>query len=271
MSACLQNSNNSPALAVISEDTASCDPTFSSSISSRREVNETALGFPGVSKARTVSSSSCATNVSNESFCISLGVGPLWWFDVPTHHRTDHDRASLLTEHSRKISVDSAGGSVFEHSRTSSECSDSDGSESQLSSDAQSLYSEEDCQEMVKHILQHDNPTRITIKLHVTENQYSEWESVLNPVNNILYVAMPEKLPPEASKDTFISLLEFAEEKLDVDAVVLCVRKNRPDRASLFETFLIMGFQPLSRKSSLAPPSTAKDSENYFFIYHIED
>lgn len=75
--------------------------------------------------------------------------------------------------------MDSAGGSVFEHSRTSSECSDSDGSDSQHSnSDAQSLYSEEDCQEMVKHILQHENPTRITIKLHVTENQFSEWESV---------------------------------------------------------------------------------------------
>ncbi|CAD7014357.1 unnamed protein product [Ceratitis capitata] len=223
------------------------DPTFSSSISSRREVNENALGYPSVSK------------------------GLCGGFDVPTHHRTDHDRASLLTDYSRKISVDSAGGNVFEHNRTSSECSDSDSSDSQLSGDAQSLYSEEDCQEMVKHILQHDNPTRITIKLHVTENKYTAWESVLNPVNNILYVAMPEKLPPEASKDTFISLLEFAEEKLDVDAVVLCVRKNIPDRGSLFETLLIMGFQPLSRKSPMAPPATANDSENYFFIYHIED
>lgn len=74
--------------------------------------------------------------------------------------------------------MDSAGGNVFEHNRTSSECSDSDSSDSQHSGDAQSLYSEEDCQEMVKHILQHDNPTRITIKLHVTENQFSEWESV---------------------------------------------------------------------------------------------
>ncbi|XP_054736515.1 LOW QUALITY PROTEIN: ornithine decarboxylase antizyme [Anastrepha obliqua] len=247
------------------------DPTFSSSISSRREVNENALGFPSVSKARTVSTSSCATNMSTESFCISLGVGPLWWFDVPTHHRTDHDRASLLTDYSRKTSVDSGGGNAFESIRSSSECSESDGSDSQHSSDVHSLYSEDDCQEMVKHILQHDNPTRITIKLHVTENKYTKWESVLNPINNILYVAMPEELPPEASKDTFISLLEFAEEKLDVDAVVLCVNKNRPDRACLLETFLIMGFQPLSRKSPMAPPATADDSENFFLIYHIED
>ncbi|XP_067630582.1 LOW QUALITY PROTEIN: ornithine decarboxylase antizyme [Eurosta solidaginis] len=246
------------------------DPTFSSSTSSRREVNEHALGFPNVSKMRTISNSSCATNMSTESFSISLGVGPLWWFDVPTHHRTDHDRASLLTDHSRKTSVDSAGGSVFEHSRSSSECSDTDGGDLQRSGDVHSLYSEDDCQEMVKHILQHDNPTRIVIKLHVTENKFTEWESVLNPVNNILYVALPEKLPPEGSKDSFISLLEFAEDKLDVDAVVLCVPKNRSDRARLFETFLIMGFQPLSAKSPMAPPA-ATNSENFFFIYHIED
>lgn len=31
-------------------------------------------------KMRTVSDSSAASVMSNESFCISLGVGPLWWF-----------------------------------------------------------------------------------------------------------------------------------------------------------------------------------------------
>lgn len=82
---------------------------------------------------------------------------------------------------------------------------------------------------------------------------------------------MPEVLPPEASKQTFVSLLEFAEEKLEADAVVLSIRKNISERARFLETFLIMGFQPLSRKSELAPPAAENDSENFYLIYHIED
>lgn len=82
---------------------------------------------------------------------------------------------------------------------------------------------------------------------------------------------MPDKLAPEASKQTLISLLEFAEDKLEVDAVVMCVRKNRSDRAHLLESFLLMGFEPLSRKANEAPPSAEKDTENFFLIYRIEE
>lgn len=46
------------------------DPVFSSS--------ENFVGEQR--KMRTVSDSSAASVMSNESFCISLGVGPLWWF-----------------------------------------------------------------------------------------------------------------------------------------------------------------------------------------------
>lgn len=106
--------------------------------------------------------------------------------------------------------------------------------------------------------------------MHVTEATYSVWDTVLNPENNILYVALPTVLLPEASKQSFITLLEFAEEKLDVDAVVLCMRKDRIDRPNLVRTFLFLGFQPLSPKSSLAPPQASEDN-NLFLIYKIED
>ncbi|XP_073848940.1 LOW QUALITY PROTEIN: ornithine decarboxylase antizyme [Musca autumnalis] len=249
------------------------------SSSSRREFTESVLGANcAENKLRTISTSSCATNMSTESYCISLGVGPLWWSDVPTHHRTDHDRASLLTGYTRKSSVDSSGGSsVFDRSNNgssggsrsvstsssaSSECSDSD---------IQSIYSDDDCQEIVKLILNQDHPTRISIKLHVTESKFTKWECVLNPDNDILYVAMPDKLAPEASQQTFLSLLEFAEDKLEVDAVVMCVRKDRADRARILESFLLMGFEPLSRKAPEAPPAAIKDVENFFLIYRIEE
>jgi len=93
----------------------------------------------------------------------------------------------------------------------------------------------------------------------------------LNPSNNILYVAFPSVLVPEASKQSFLSLLEFAEEKLECDAVVLCLRKDRPDRQNLVRTFLFLGFQPLNPKSPLAPPEQSDDNNNLFLIYNIED
>ncbi|KAI8117497.1 Ornithine decarboxylase antizyme [Lucilia cuprina] len=220
------------------------------SSSSRREFTESVLGATcAENKLRTISTSSCATNMSTESYC-----------------------------YTRKSSVDSAGGSscLFDRSNSASSSSGSSSPGSSASSecsdsDVQSLYSDDDCQEVVRQILQHDHPIRIVVKLHVTENKFTKWESVLNPTNNILYVAMPEKLASENSKDTLISLLEFAEDKLEVDAVVMCVRKNRTDRVRLLESFLLMGFEPLSRKAPEAPPAAEKDVENFFLIYRIEE
>jgi ornithine decarboxylase antizyme 1 len=115
-------------------------------------------------------------------------------------------------------------------------------------------------------------PTRITIKLHVTDKISSSWDSVLDHDTNILYVALPKQLTHEASKQSFLSLLEFAEEKLDCDGVVLCIRKDRPDRANLVKTFLFLGFSPLNPKSPLAPPSLqGQNDEHLFLIYSIED
>ncbi|XP_075167312.1 LOW QUALITY PROTEIN: ornithine decarboxylase antizyme [Haematobia irritans] len=249
----------------------SSDPLSSSS--SRREFTESVLGANcAENKLRTISTSSCATNMSTESYCISLGVGPLWWSDVPTHHRTDHDRASLLTGYTRKSSVGSSGGSsVFDRSNSASSSSTSSASSECSDSDVQSIYSDDDCQEIVKQILNQDHPTRIAIKFHVTEKKFTKWECVLNPENNILYVAMPEKLAPEASQQTLLSLLEFAEDKLEVDGVVMCIRKDRADRAHILESFLLMGFEPLSRKAVEAPPAAEKDVENFFLIYRIEE
>lgn len=137
-------------------------------------------------------------------------------------------------------------------------------------------------QDLIAKIVSQKTPTRITLKLHVTSATYSIWDTVLNNVNNVLYVAMPDKISHEASKHSFISLLEFAEEKLDCTAVVLCMRKDRQDRAQLVRTFLFLGFQPLSPNAPLAPPQAAAaihntvaakadDDNHLYLICHLED
>ncbi|XP_017108214.2 LOW QUALITY PROTEIN: ornithine decarboxylase antizyme [Drosophila bipectinata] len=245
------------------------DPKFSSGFV-RREFNDSGIAD---GKLRTISTSSCATTMSTESYRISLGVGPLWWSDVPVHHRTDHDRASLLTGHSRKSSVDSAGSSLYEAGSRASSPSSSSSEISDLESqgDLHSLYSHDDCQEVLRQILQHDQPVQISIKLHVTEDLYTNWMTILNPVNNLLYVALPKELPAAGSKQTFVSLLEFAEDKLEVDGVVIAMSKEQPNRVPLIEAFLFMGFEPLSRKAPQAPPAAINDNENNYFFYKIEE
>ncbi|KAH8277625.1 hypothetical protein KR018_002400, partial [Drosophila ironensis] len=222
------------------------DPVFSSSFV-RREFNDSGIAD---GKLRTISTSSCATTMSTESYRISLGVGPL-----------------------RKSSVDSAGGSLYEASSRASSpsSSDSDISDAESQADIHSLCSDDDCQSVLRQILQHDQPVQISIKLHVTEDQYTNWMTILNPVNNMLYVALPKDLPPAGSKQTFLSLLEFAEDKLEVDGVVIAMRKDQPERARLIEAFLFMGFEPLSRKAPQAPPAAINDNEHNYFLYNIEE
>lgn len=175
----------------------------------------------------------------------------------------------MLTDINRKTSLDSTSSSQFSDIDFSETYDDIVASVASKHGHTISM-SEDDCDEVVKHILHQKKPIRITLKLHVTEATFSVWDTVLNPDNNILYVALPTILLPEASKQSFITLLEFAEEKLDVDAVVLCMRKDRSDRQNLVRTFLFLGFQPLSAKSPLAPPQTSNDN-NLFLIYKIED
>lgn len=143
-------------------------------------------------------------------------------------------------------------------------------SSGETKNDSTSESDDED--DLISQIVSQKSPTRITIKLHVTDKISSSWDSVLDHDTNILYVALPKKLTHEASKQSFLSLLEFAEEKLECDGVVLCIRKDRPDRQNLIKTFLFLGFSPLNPKSPMAPPQMeGRNDEHLFLIYNIED
>jgi ornithine decarboxylase antizyme 1 len=193
--------------------------------------------------------------------------------------RSDHDRASLSSECNRKKSIDSISSSEYSNADDQLSVVD-EGCEDGVEDDQASfnLENHEDSSDLIAKILSQKVPTRITLKLHITENTFSIWETVLNNVNNVLYVAIPTTINHEASKHSFISLLEFAEEKLNAAAVVLCMRKDRTDRASLVRTFLFLGFQPLDPRSPLAPPKAAANKnksiatdDNLYLICDLRD
>lgn len=126
---------------------------------------------------------------------------------------------------------------------------------------------------VIQEVLNQPSPTHITLKLYVTAQKYSSWETVFSPMDNMLYVNLPSTMSHEASKHSFISLLEFAEEKLECDGVVLCIRKDRLDRPNLVRTFSFVGFQPISPKSALNLPHIEEQQKNeyLFMIYNIEE
>jgi ornithine decarboxylase antizyme 1 len=70
------------------------------------------------------------------------------------------------------------------------------------------------------------------------------WETLL--IGRTLFIEIPTDILPEGSKESFVTLLEYAEEVLSCSHVIVCFKKNRGDRASLVRTFMFLGFMPVA-------------------------
>ncbi|XP_012273870.1 ornithine decarboxylase antizyme 1, partial [Orussus abietinus] len=133
--------------------------------------------------------------------------------------------------------------------------------QSQLSVSSR-IVQEDDLLKAVK-----DNESlRLTFSLHLTESTSVEWETVV--WRGCLYIRVPSCLLPEGSKEGFVSLLEYAEEVLHCTNIVVCLRKERTDRAMLVRTFMFLGFSVLPPTHALVPPGS--DAGNLYMLYAIE-
>jgi len=78
-------------------------------------------------------------------------------------------------------------------------------------------------------------------------------------------VEVPNGILPVGSKESFVTLLEYAEEHLKCTDVIVCFRKNRSDRASLLRTFMFLGFVIVAPSNSLVPAT----GDLTFMAYNI--
>jgi ornithine decarboxylase antizyme 1 len=98
----------------------------------------------------------------------------------------------------------------------------------------------------------------------VSVEKQVEWRTLF--LNNILYVDIPQSVLPDGSRDSFVSLLEFAEDKLGCHKVFVCFKRNRVDRAALMRVFMFLGFTIVSPDSKEVP----QNEEIMSMVYTIE-
>ncbi|XP_057328044.1 LOW QUALITY PROTEIN: ornithine decarboxylase antizyme 1 [Microplitis mediator] len=175
-------------------------------------------------------------NGQQQYYSITLGVGPLWWSDAP-HAALS---VSAVNTESRGVGIKQSQLSVSSH-----------------------IVSEEELLKAVKR----NESLRLAFTLHLTETTSVEWETII--WRGTLYIRVPSCLLPEGSKEGFVSLLEYAEETLNCKNVVICLRKDRTDRAMLVRTFMFLGFTVLPPNHSLVPPNC--DPGNLYMLYTVDE
>lgn len=105
--------------------------------------------------------------------------------------------------------------------------------------------------------------SNLRFQVSLTDSIQVNWETVL--LDGKIFVEVPNGILPAGSKESFVTLLEFAEEELQCSHVIVCFNKNRSDRASLIRTFMFFGFVALPPGSGLVPVN----GDLFFMAYTI--
>lgn len=189
-----------------------------------------------------------------QHYCITLGVGPLWWswcapcriVCIYSQHREPrrgdqaesalcelpHCASTYLSSFSgRPISSRPAGNGYEIEDANAKQSVRFPASKTGKANSTRSLvvcrHTQED--ELLKAVRSNE-PLRLTFTLHLTESTSVEWETVA--WRRCLYIRVPSCLLPEGSKEGFVSLLEYAEETLRCTNIIVCLRKDRSDRGT---------------------------------------
>lgn len=108
------------------------------------------------------------------------------------------------------------------------------------------------CSEAVKcTVFDIYEPSHLSVHVCVSETVSFYWETIL--FGSRLFVEVPKYILPDGSKESFVRLLEFAEDELKCSHVIVCFKKDRPDRASLIRVFMFLGFTVLPPGNPLVP------------------
>jgi len=88
-----------------------------------------------------------------------------------------------------------------------------------------------------------DNVTNLSFCIRLVGQEVT-WETLV--IGKTMFIEIPSNILPEGSKESFVTLLEYAQDVLSCTHVIVCFKKNRSDRASLIRTFMFLGFVPVA-------------------------
>jgi ornithine decarboxylase antizyme 1 len=126
------------------------------------------------------------------------------------------------------------------------------------------VLSEASIAELTDPELALDGKIGIEFVFDIADDFDVRWEATIYPGGRLL-VHVPTTALPEGSKESFIRLLEFAEEDLECRSVYIQFGKHRSDRAHLVRTFMYFGFAMLPPDITPLPTNI----DNITMVYHI--
>lgn len=127
------------------------------------------------------------------------------------------------------------------------------------------VTSEPNIVELASHDLAIVGEVGLEFVFDVGDGHEVRWEATLMPHGRML-VVVPSLALPDGSKESFVRLLEFAEDELGCVEVYVEFAKDRQDRAHLIRTFMYFGFAVMAPD---AAPFTV-DFRNFVMVYCIE-
>lgn len=122
--------------------------------------------------------------------------------------------------------------------------------------------------------LEYDGEAKLEFQFNVGgDNNDGEeeirWKARLLPEGRLL-VEIPNSCLPKGSKESFVSLMEFAEEVLECDQILIKFSKDRQDRASLIRTFLYFGFQLVSPNDPMVELLAGSPHKNFLMVCNMD-
>jgi len=135
------------------------------------------------------------------------------------------------------------------------------GKPKELSVNSENLFVED----QIPGLLKQDGVIRLTLTIQLTDNLEISWDALF--MNNQLYIQIPKGLLEAGSKESFVTILEYAEDVLKCSHVFVFFDKDRQDRGILVRTFMFLGFEVLPPDNQLC---TVNRHGSIFMGYNVE-
>jgi len=105
---------------------------------------------------------------------------------------------------------------------------------------------------------------RLIFRFQLCEQTSVQWRAVL--VQRSLYLRPGVSLP-DGSKESFVALLEYAEECLQCKHIFVCLNKGAVDCAAMVRTFMFLGFVVVPPNH----PSTPANNDYFTLLYTVDE